>query len=185
MNIHKDNNIYIIKIYGRNNISYIKIGYSSNIIKRLTTYYYHNPLIEIIDCCFLEDGKSWELEFHKNNKSSLLNEWYDSDYLENILTLLKSSGAIFNKYEDEPSLDIKLLKEKIINYNNYNSTNWVLDKLKKQEYSYEELEELFKEDFKNKGITFNGFTIKDYFPEFEKVRRTRNKIKQTYYKFKI
>lgn len=63
--------------------------------------------------------------------------------------------------------------------------SWVEKKLRKQEYSYDELEEIFTEDFKNKGLVFNGYTIKDYFPPFEKIRRVKNKIKKTYYKFKI
>lgn len=64
-------------------------------------------------------------------------------------------------------------------------TNWIIDKLEKREYSFSELEEIFISDFKEKGIIFNGYTIKDHFPEFTKQRKTRNKIKETYYKFNI
>ena len=63
--------------------------------------------------------------------------------------------------------------------------DWITEKLQDKSYSYGELEELFREDVILKGIIFNGFFIKDYFPEFEKFRRTRNGKKETYYKFKL
>jgi hypothetical protein len=34
-----------------------------------------------------------------------------------------------------------------------------------------------------KHIPFNGHTLKNYFPPFEKLRRQENKIRKTYYKF--
>ena len=54
-----------------------------------------------------------------------------------------------------------------------------------KEYSYSELEEIFTDEFLKRGIVFSGYIIKDYFPEFTKIRKTKNKIKETYYKFKI
>ena len=67
----------------------------------------------------------------------------------------------------------------------YEESNWVLKKLQNREYSYTELEELFVEDFKDRHLVFSGYTIKDYFPDFTKSRRTRNGLKETYYKFKL
>ena len=61
--------------------------------------------------------------------------------------------------------------------------NWIAEKLKNKEYSFSELEEEFKEDFESRGLVFNGYTLKDHFPPFEKIRKTKNKKKETYYKF--
>lgn len=74
LNLHKNNNIYIVRCYNKFGQSLIKIGYSENMIKRLTTYYYHNPYIEIIDTCFIENGKDWEENFHLTHISPILNE---------------------------------------------------------------------------------------------------------------
>lgn len=63
--------------------------------------------------------------------------------------------------------------------------NWATLMLKKDEYTYAELEELFSYECKVRNINFNGTFIKDYLPEFIKSRKTRNKIKETYYKFKL
>lgn len=115
-----------------------------------------------------------------------------------------------NKYDDIIFYDDNLRKMDEYNYklissiynnsisvikeaskNNINTTiaeselSWIEKKLKKQEYSYDELEKLFSEDFNNRGLVFNGFTIKDYFPKFEKIRKIKNKVRQTYYKFNI
>ena len=65
------------------------------------------------------------------------------------------------------------------------SDNWIIKKLQDKEYSYSELIELFEKDFLDKGLVLNGYTIKDYFPSFTKTRKTKNKIKETYYKFEI
>lgn len=62
---------------------------------------------------------------------------------------------------------------------------WITIKLKDKEYSYSELKDLFENDFKERNLMFNGYTIKDYFPDFEKTRKIKNKIRETYYKFKI
>ena len=61
------------------------------------------------------------------------------------------------------------------------TSNWIKDKLSDREYSYSELEELFKDDFPS----FSGKIIKDYFPSFTKKRKTKNKIKEMYYQFEL
>ena len=65
------------------------------------------------------------------------------------------------------------------------SDNWIIKKLQDREYSYSELVEIFEKDFIDKGLILNGYTIKDYFPPFIKTRKTKNKVKETYYKFEI
>lgn len=61
--------------------------------------------------------------------------------------------------------------------------NWITSKLTNKEYTYSELEDIFSEEFNKRGLVFNGYSIKDYFPKFDKIRKTKNKIKETYYKF--
>lgn len=63
--------------------------------------------------------------------------------------------------------------------------NWITEKLKNKEYSFSELEQLFAEDFLKLGLVFNGYIIKDYFPTFVKIRKVKNKIRETYYKFEL
>lgn len=63
--------------------------------------------------------------------------------------------------------------------------SWIEEKLDNREYSYKELEKLFKDEFELRGMEFNGYKIKDYFPKFEKKAKTKNKVKETYYKFEI
>lgn len=60
---------------------------------------------------------------------------------------------------------------------------WVAEYLKDKEYTYKELEELFIPIFKEKGLLFTSKALKDYFPPFEKSRKIKNKIRDTYYKF--
>jgi hypothetical protein len=54
---HKNNNIYIIRCYNKEGNDLIKVGYSDHMKERLTTYYYHNPFIDIITTCYLETAK--------------------------------------------------------------------------------------------------------------------------------
>jgi hypothetical protein len=42
-----------------------------------------------------------------------------------------------------------------------------------------------RDEFKERGKTFNGYVIKDFFPNFIKTRRMRKGIKETYYKFEL
>lgn len=61
--------------------------------------------------------------------------------------------------------------------------SWIELLLQNKEYTYSELEIIFKDKFEEMGLVFSGFILKDYFPEFNKTRKTKNKIKETYYKF--
>lgn len=57
----------------------------------------------------------------------------------------------------------------------------IINKLSNREYSFSELCELFKEEFPN----LTGKILKDNFPEFTKIRKTKNKKKEMYYQFII
>lgn len=61
---------------------------------------------------------------------------------------------------------------------------WIIDVLENKEYTFKELDSMFSPLFKDKGLIFSSKSLKDYFPEFEKSRKIKNKIRDTYYKFK-
>jgi hypothetical protein len=63
--------------------------------------------------------------------------------------------------------------------------DWVSAKLSNREYSFSELEELFTKEFEERGLVFNGHSLKDRFPTFTKSRKIKNKVRETYYKFNL
>lgn len=67
--------------------------------------------------------------------------------------------------------------------------NWTRDKIKeldKYEYTYQELEDLFKELFKEHNLIWDkNNSIKKYFPEHVKKRKTVNNKRETYYIFNL
>lgn len=73
--------------------------------------------------------------------------------------------------------------------NNKKGLDWICDKLKeidKKEYTYKELEEIFKPTFQEKGIKWNQNTsIKNYFPNFKKSKKQIEGVRNTYYTFNI
>lgn len=66
---------------------------------------------------------------------------------------------------------------------------WIIDKLKelnKSEYTYEELETIFKPLFEKHGLKWNKrLSISNFFPDHTKNRKMVNRIKSTYYKFTL
>lgn len=173
--INKDYNIYILKVYGKNSCI-IKLGYSSKIQERLKAYRCHYPLFDIISIWKLENAEEWEINFHKANKSILMNEWYPENMIDKITEELIISNAIL--FEDQP-----ILIEPLDDFIKASSKTWITKLLQNKEYTYSELEIIFKDKFEKMGLVFNGFALKDYFPQFTKTRKTKNKIKETYYKF--
>ncbi len=67
--------------------------------------------------------------------------------------------------------------------------NWIRNKIKeldKYEYTYQELEDLFKELFKEHNLIWNKNTsIKKHFPEYIKKVKTVNNKRETYYIFNL
>lgn len=82
-NVSDYDNLYILAQELPDNTLY-KLGYSSKIKNRLKQYLYHNPSIQIIKTFRKEDAKQFEKDFHKNNKSVYLNEWYLYDSIKNL-----------------------------------------------------------------------------------------------------
>lgn len=106
-------NIYILRSYGNNNTSIIKLGYTSNMNSRLKTYYSHNPLLEIIGTYYVEEGPLFEKAFHSNNLSHVLYEWYKEERLPIMLSAIKNKNYIedvdFIKERKTRNLSIKLI----------------------------------------------------------------------------
>lgn len=63
--------------------------------------------------------------------------------------------------------------------------DWIAAKLENREYTYTELEYIFADEFLKRKMIFDGRCFKYYFPEHTKKVKSRNKIRETYYKFTI
>ena len=82
-------NIYIVKATdGRN--TFVKLGFSNSIKKRLVTYLQCNPFTEIVGTWLIEDGKTFEYMVHKNLESVAFNEWYGEDALPTLLNWIEN-----------------------------------------------------------------------------------------------
>lgn len=118
--------------------------------------------------------------FYVNNFNSRI--FYD----DNLRKMDVYNYTLINDIYESTISVIKEAESNQINIPMQSTTNWITDYLdKNKEYTYKELEDLFKDECNSRGITFNGYYIKDNFPEFEKTRKIKNKIRDTYYKFKV
>ena len=116
--------------------------------------------------------------------SFYINKYNDTIFFDD--NLRKMDEYNFKLITEIYDSTISVIKEsEKVNIVQKKESNWIIDKLTNREYSFSELENIFSEEFKLRGLVFNGFTIKDYFPEFTKTRKTKNKVKETYYKFLI
>ena len=84
-------NLYIVRVYGKENTSIIKFGYSSKLYTRLKQYSDYNPLVEIVGTYYRKDAKEFESSFHKNNNSFIKREWYFEEELENIINQITNN----------------------------------------------------------------------------------------------
>lgn len=78
-------NMYIMKQAMLDGSFIYKLGYSSNISKRVKSYEAHNPTIQLISCFYLEDGIKAEREIHQKYASIYRSEWYSSETMEQII----------------------------------------------------------------------------------------------------
>ena len=107
---NKEHNLYIIKVCNINGEEIIKIGYSSNIFKRLKSYYSHNPFTEVLETLYIKDGLCLEVMIHeiiplvKNT-----NEWHPIEFLETIKTILIQKIEI-NKLKQDMEIMKKFIK---------------------------------------------------------------------------
>lgn len=131
---NKDHNLYIVKVANKNGDELVKIGYSSDIYKRLKGYYSHNPLTEVIETLYIDGGLTVEQSIHGMLPSlEGTDEWYHIDMysiIKGIVTMeqqamiiaqqqmeinkLKQDVALMRKFinilpiEDIPSEEIQL-----------------------------------------------------------------------------
>lgn len=83
-----EDNIYILRVFGRGGESFIKVGYSSQLESRLNTYKLHNPLFEVVMTFYSEYGREIEYNLHKKFESVVLNEWYKESKLPDIISYI-------------------------------------------------------------------------------------------------
>jgi hypothetical protein len=102
-NIDSSHNIYIVKAETKTK-ALIKIGYSENIDKRLSSYYHHNPLTNLIGSFYVKEGLLFEKEFHNSNVSVIMNEWYEEEYLEKFKLYFTVHNPFY--YEDGVYYDL-------------------------------------------------------------------------------
>ena len=104
-------------------------------------------------------------------------------YVRDIISKLKHKPVL--RIED---IDLDNIKD-ITKSNPTKGLSWVINKLielNKFEFTYLELEEIFKPLFKEHDLYWNkNTTIKNYFPEFIKKQKTIKSKRDTYYMFKI
>ena len=99
-------NLYIIRVYNKAGESMIKLGYSSNIEERLKTYYYHNPMMELIGTFYVENALVLEKEIHSKFKSIYLNEWYSEADLDSFLKIVRENQKDLIKNQNNPTVSI-------------------------------------------------------------------------------
>lgn len=102
-----DANIYYIKTFGPSNEVLIKIGYSSNIVSRLSNYSNHNPFFELVDAIYIEDAKEWESALHSNFKAEHGREWYSAKYTKLFERFI--SGELDPRDLEMPSKKLKYI----------------------------------------------------------------------------
>lgn len=92
-----------------------------------------------------------------------------------IKEIYNSSISVLKEMEE---LNIEVSEEKA-------KVNWITSKLENREYTFSELETIFKDEFIKRKLIFDGRCFKYHFPEYTKKIKTKNKIRETYYKFNI
>ena len=89
----KNQYLYIIKSYGKDKI-YYKLGYTSDIIKRIYQYKHANPGVELLNLYIVDNAFDIEQDFHKNNKAISGNEWYSEEYYNLMIKFISQYKVI-------------------------------------------------------------------------------------------
>lgn len=75
--------LYLIRSFGRNGKSYLKVGFTDNIANRMQQYKIHNPLSELITTRQGEQVEEKLLQLYLDilgYKANFLNEWFIDDF---------------------------------------------------------------------------------------------------------
>lgn len=100
MNTH---NIYILRTYGPSNKVLYKVGYASNMIKRLSQYKQSNPYIEVIATYYVAEGIEYERELHKRIPAVYGQEWYSEAQIKHIQEFI-TKGELPDPIHDESNI---------------------------------------------------------------------------------
>ena len=116
----KFNNIYLLQTTSAGGKTLYKVGYSSNMIDRLFSYYSANPFTSLLKTTYIYRGLEVERYIHKNYKSAIGNEWYEEEEMLKIRELIDNLG--YNNYVDDsidyiPYIELELREEKHIRIN--------------------------------------------------------------------
>ena len=94
--VNEEHNLYIVRVSYKD-ITLIKFGYSSVIKDRLISYYYHNPLIELVGTYYRKDAIEFENSLHNTIDSYIMREWYENSELENIIDYILDKKQLPNR----------------------------------------------------------------------------------------
>lgn len=95
--INPEHNLYIIRVSNiAHNLTYIKLGYSSKIQDRISSYYNSNPLTELVGTYYREDAVLFEKYIHRTYTSIVMTEWYLESLLETFLSEIQNKEFIVN-----------------------------------------------------------------------------------------
>lgn len=96
-----NNNINNFNLYIVQTGDIVKIGYSSQMYKRLQAYKHHNPLTYLH--CLGYSTNAYEIEqmIHSTVESHLLREWYHVNKLPEILDVCTQKGVEFTYFNTE------------------------------------------------------------------------------------
>jgi hypothetical protein len=111
--VNLEHNMYILRCYGLNGQTLVKVGYSSKIRNRLCTYNRANPLIEFVTSFYANLGQKFELILHSSFPGYKTNkEWYEEKYLDLILNFIdKHNNTTDIKKLLKEAGKIKIIKE--------------------------------------------------------------------------
>ena len=131
MQLNRNNMLYLIKEYGKNNKEYLKIGKADNVNKRIQQYNTNCAEFELIDT--FEGSVPEESLLHSFlDKYIIKGEWME--YNEEILLLWKLYKEIRPK-----------VRESILQHENYIDRSWYDTQLEYYEPKIKEYERLLKE----------------------------------------
>lgn len=108
--------------------------------------------------------------------SNLVN--VDKNNFEVINGIYNNTISVLKEYEKNQ------IKANVIKSSTSNIYNEIRNSLLNKEYTFTELKDTFIPIFTKYNLSFTSSMLNTYFPSFEKIRKTRNGKKDTYYKFK-
>lgn len=91
--VNARHNLYLIRTNGTDNKSYIKLGYTSNMKKRIYTYYHHNPSTVVVKTWYIKEAKELEKHIHNILPSILGNEWYKQHFIDVIDDIISTASS--------------------------------------------------------------------------------------------